>query len=135
MEKTEMNDIHETMETTNFPYKKFIIILAVIVFIAIWFIIFSKTSSQSKSIDSRLSELKQLRESKKAHEAIIEKEKNAIYELDKRIIPIKCWIFNDTGAKSSWEVDCRDHYESQKQEIQQQAVKTVEESLSNEIPE
>lgn len=124
-------DILETVEVAQIPLKKYAIIWAIMIAIVCIFIFVAKTSSASKTIDSRLSELKQLRDQKKSHEAIIENEKKAIFVLDQKIIPAKCTIFKETGAKDSWENECRDHFEEQKTKIQQQAV----ESISEEIPE
>lgn len=129
------SDEHSEIENTPIPFKKYAIIAVIAIVLLGWLVFLVKTSSASNSIDSRLSDLKQLRENKKWHEAVIEKEKNAIYELDKKIVPLKCWIFNDTGAKDSWEAQCRDHFESQKQEIQKQAVQSVTSTLEEEIPD
>ena len=129
-------DINEHYEDFwKLDYKYYAVIWAIIFTVLFTIVFIAKDSSASKSIDSRLSELKQLRDEKSNRENMIKEQKNAIYELDKKIVPLKCWIFNDTWAKDSWEAQCRDHFESQKQEIQKQAVQSVTSTLEEEIPE
>lgn len=82
------------------------------------FAILLTSCSQSKpTLDNKLDNLKQYRESKKTHENIIIKEKEIIDSIDQKIIPIKCSIYSDVGAKEQWELECQDFYDEQQSKI------------------
>lgn len=83
----------------------------------------------AKTVDDKLATLKDLRADKKSHEVIIEEQKKAIYTLDQKIIPLKCEIYSEVGAKDTWESECRDSFEEQQSKITNQVQSKLEEEV------
>lgn len=86
-------------------------------------------NSPGKTVDDKLSQLKELRLDKRAREAIIDEQKKAIYTLDQKIIPLKCEIYSEVWAKDTWESECRDSFEDQQSKITNQVKTELEENI------
>lgn len=122
----------ESDSTTKFPSWKFIII-ALMVSAAISILIWAyAVPSQQKTVDDKLSQIKELRSEKKTKEQQVEELKKAIYVLDQKIIPLKCSVYSEVWAKDTWESECRDSHEEQKQKILNQESEQVDEAV---VPE
>jgi hypothetical protein len=89
-------------------------------------------SSPQKTIDDKLSQIKELRSEKKTKEQQVEELKKAIYVLDQKIIPLKCSVYSEVGAKDTWESECRDEFDSQTSKIISTTAETLEEAV---VPE
>lgn len=132
------------MENTNteevFPSKpffdaKFIISAIGVIIVVFSYISYAKPKAQpAPTLDQRISTLKQLRDEKAAHLKNIENEQKAIYLIDQKIVPLKCWVFNDVQAKQQWELECKDFYVEQQSKIKSQTweVMSSVEDLSDE---
>lgn len=62
------------------------------------------------SIEDKLTQLKEMRAEKKNHQ-------NAIFTIDQKIVPLKCGIYSDVGAKEQWNVECQDFFQEQQSKI------------------
>ena len=128
------NPISQDTEKKSFfqkimnPSWKFII-AALIVSLSISAYTYVQRTDTTKTVDERLTQLKQLRDQKKWKEDQIEQLKKEIYSLDQKIIPLKCSVYSEVWAKDTWESECRDEFEQQKQEIQQSQWKQLEEEV------
>ena len=71
----------------------------------------SQAEPVKPSIEDKLTQLKELRASKKAKQ-------NEIYTIDQKIVPLKCWIYSDVWAKEQWNVECQDFFQEQQSKIQ-----------------
>lgn len=116
--------------------KIIIAIIAIALILASYFIWeFLKTNPIPKkpvSIDVRMQSLSTLRTEKKDKEKQIEELKKAIYTLDQKIVPLKCWIYSEVWAKDTWESECRESHEEQKEKILSQESEQVDEAV---VPE
>lgn len=113
-----------------------LIISAIVAIIVVFsYIAYAKPKTPTTpTIDQRIDTLKQLRDEKAVHLKNIENEQKAVYLIDQKIVPLKCWVFNDVQAKQQWELECKDFYVEQQSKIKAQSgsedVKT--ENLSDE---
>jgi len=89
-------------------------------------------SSPQKTIDDKLSQIKELRGEKKTKEQQVEELKKAIYVLDQKIIPLKCSVYSEVWAKDTWESECRDEFDSQTSKIISTTAEKLEEAV---VPE
>lgn len=126
------------VETSAFSWKTKIFVVALIA-IAIFAsyaigesIKASKAEKASVSLDARKQILDSLRSQKKENEKKIEELKNQNYDLDQKIIPLKCDIYSEIWAKHTWEDECRQSHEEQKEKILSQEAKIVDEAV---VPE
>lgn len=81
------------------------------------------------SIDSRMQSLETLRAEKKANEKQIDELQKKNYVLDWKIIPLKCWIYSEVWAKDTWEAECRESHEEQKEKILSQEEEQVDSAV------
>ena len=105
-----------------------VFVIVVILSVSFYFIQFYKANTE-KTVDDKLTQLKELRADKKSREEVIEEQKKAIYVLDQKIIPLKCEIYSEVGAKDTWESECRDSFENQQSEI----INQVSSQLKSEV--
>lgn len=90
----------------------FIIAIVMMVFYVKW------SSDQKPTIDQRMQTIKTLRAEKATHLKNIENEQKAIYLIDQKIIPLKCWVFSDVKAETQWDSDCSEYFSEQQSKIQ-----------------
>ena len=76
------------------------------------------------TLEDKLTTLKQLRADK------AQKQKE-IYLIDQKIVPLKCSIFSEVGAKEQWNLECQDFYQEQQSKIQNSTPETPEEEKSD----
>lgn len=118
--------------SSNFPTRLHMLIIVIVwisLSVALWLYI---QHEPVKTIDDKVKQLNDFRSDKKAREAIIEDQKKAIFVLDQKIIPLKCDVYGEVGAKDSWESECRDDFEAQKEKITSQVSTELEEET---VPE
>lgn len=89
----------------------FIIALVMMVFYVKW------SGDQKPTIDQRMETIKSLRAQKAVHQKAIDDNKNAIYLIDQKIIPLKCWVFSDVKAETQWDADCSEYFSEQQSKI------------------
>lgn len=83
----------------------------------------------AKTVDDKLATLKELREAKKVQENIIINASKAKDDLDTKIVPLKCEIYSEVGAKDTWESECRDSFKAQQDKITTQVSSQLEEEV------
>lgn len=127
MEDTTMSQ-SEIQSSRYSPSWKFIGILLVFSLCITWAFLFAQ-NSPTKTVDDKLSQLKELRNDKKLKEVALDDLKKQIYLLDQKIIPLKCSVYSEVGAKDTWESECRDSHEEQKQKILNQESEEVDEAV------
>ena len=74
---------------------------------------------QKITLENKLTQLKELRADK------AQKQKE-IYLIDQKIVPLKCSIFSEVGAKEQWNIECQDFYAEQQTKIQQTTTESEE---------
>lgn len=105
------------MENTTTPTpknnNKFFAIAFIIVAVIVWFLIYSNHTPATPKItlEDKLTQLKDLRADK------AQKQKE-IFLIDQKIVPLKCSIFSEVGAKEQWNLECQDFYQEQQAKIQ-----------------
>lgn len=82
-----------------------------------------------KTVDDKLATLKELRAAKKVQETIILNASKAKDKLDSEIIPLKCSIYSEVGAKDTWESECRDEFDSQTSKVISATAEKLEEEV------
>lgn len=103
-------------ELLKIPGAKWFLVFIVLIPI-IWVWITQITRTAKPTIDERIGTLKQLRDEKATHLKNIENEQKAVYLIDSKIIPMKCWIFSEVQAKQQYEMECKDYYDEQQSKI------------------
>lgn len=96
------------MKPFNFDVR-IIAVIAVVVMFGI-FAFVNSTKSTKPSLEDKLTQLKELRADKVAHQ-------KAIYLDDQKIVPLKCSIYSDVGAKDQWNIECQDFFQEQQTKI------------------
>lgn len=87
------------------------------------------SQKKSVSLDARKATIDSLIAQKKENEKKIEELKNKNYDLDQKIVPLKCWIYSEVWAKDTWEAECRESHEEQKQKILSQEEEQVDSAV------
>lgn len=95
--------------------KWFLIMVLLIIVFRVWITV--TVRPVKPTIDERIGTLKQLRDDKATHLKNIENEQKAVYLIDQKIIPIKCWVFNEVQAKQQYEMECKDYYDVQQSKM------------------
>ena len=122
----------ENFSSKPFFDAKFIISVVVVIIVVFSYILYVKPKAQNiQTLDQRIDTLKQLRDDKAVHLKNIENEQKALYLIDQKIVPLKCWVFSDVQAKQQWELECKDFYQEQQLKIKSQSWAEVE-NLSDE---
>lgn len=117
----------ENPSRQSFFDAKFIISAIIAIIVVFSYIVYAKPNTQTvPTIDQRIDTLKQLRDEKAVHLKNIENEQKAVYLIDQKIVPLKCWVFNDVQAKQQWELECKDFYVEQQSKIKSQSGSEVE---------
>lgn len=99
----------QTLKNSN----RSIAIIFIAIAIIVWLVIYSTYTPATPKItlEDKLTQLKDLRADK------AQKQKE-IYLIDQKIVPLKCSIFSEVGAKEQWNLECQDFYQEQQAKIQ-----------------
>ncbi len=87
----------------------------VIVLVVLGLFYSNQNNSPKPTLEDKLTQLKTLRADK------TQKQKE-IYLIDQKIIPLKCSIFSDVGAKEQWNIECQDYFNDQQSKMKEAAV-------------
>lgn len=72
------------------------------------------------TLEDKLTQLKELRADKS------QKQKE-IFLIDQKIVPLKCSIFSEVGAKEQWNLECQDFFQEKQSKIQNPTTEPTEE--------
>lgn len=99
---------NEEIEETPRGNTKWIIVLAVVFVVIVFFAVAYDTDKAKKNtLDERMKLIEDMRAEKKIYE-------QKITDLNQRIVKQKCDVFSEVKAKTQWEQDCQEVFEQQK---------------------
>lgn len=106
-----------------------IIYIVVIVVIFAALVIYSYKATPTKpSLEDKLTQLKELRADKAAHQ-------KAIYLDDQKIVPLKCSIYSEVWAKDQWDLECQDYFNDQQSKMKEAAVVPTSTAVETQVSE
>lgn len=99
---------NEEIEETPRGNTKWIIVLAVVFVVIVFFaVVYDTDKAKKNTLDDRVKLIEDMRAEKKSYE-------QKITDLNQRIIKQKCDVFSEVKAKTQWEQDCQEVFEQQK---------------------